>query len=180
MKTAVLWVLAAVACTLSSGALVAQSTEPTFDGLDKNHDGVLSKDEVKAWVDQLGDGNGGGQRRQGSGRGGFGGGRGGGFGGGSGGGFGGHGGFGGGSGGGFGGPGGGGFGHGTRGGGAAQGQSGGARRGGARPNVDSVFKSWDKDGNGTISHEEFDARPHFGGGRRGAGAPNEDRAPPSL
>jgi hypothetical protein len=100
---------------------------------------------------------------------------------------GGHGGFGGGSGGGFGGGPGGGFG-GQRGGGSgfdrggAQGPEGGARRGrGGPPSVDSIFKSWDKDGNGTISHEEFDARPRFGGGdRRGAGASNGDHAPPSL
>jgi EF hand len=192
MKTAV---LLAVAAVVGAGAatevVVAQSAEPTFEGLDKNHDGVLSKDEVQAMLDQMGSGGGGGEHRHsgsGGGFGGQGGGPGGGFGGhgggGSGGGFGGHGG--GGSGGGFGGHGGfgggsgGGFGHGARGGGTAQGQNGGEGRGrGERPNLDSIFKSWDKDGNGTISHEEFDARPRFSG-RRGTGASNEDHAPPSL
>ena len=35
------------------------------------------------------------------------------------------------------------------------------------------FASWDKDGNGTISKEEFDARPRFGG--RGAGFGRDER-----
>jgi DnaJ-class molecular chaperone len=159
MKTAVLLAVAAVVgAAAATEVVVAQSAEPTFEGLDKNHDGVLSKDEVQSMLDQMGSGGGGGEHRHL----------------GSGGGFGGHGGRG--PGGGF----GGGFGHGARGGGTAQGQNGGEHRGrGERPNLDSIFKSWDKDGNGTISHEEFDARPRFSG-RRGTGASNEDHAPPSL
>ena len=50
------------------------------------------------------------------------------------------------------------------------------------PNIDDIFKSWDKDGNGTISREEFDARPHSksGGRRHGASSADDQRAPPSL
>jgi hypothetical protein len=162
MKAAVL--MAAVAAGLVAGAQIvaAQPAEPTFEGLDKNHDGVLSKDEVQGMFDHMG-ANGGGQQHHRPP---------------SGGGFGGQGGFGGG-----GGPqGGGGFGHGMHGGGGggmAQGQGGGGSRGGKRPNVDQIFKSWDKDGNGTISREEFDARPHFNG-RRGGGNGGQQEDLPSL
>lgn len=157
MKAVVL--MAAVAAGLVAGAqiAVAQPAEPTFEGLDKNHDGVLSKDEVQGMFDRMGAGGGGQHHRAASG-----------------GGFGGHGGFGG-------GPGGqgGGFGHGMHGGGMAQGQAGGERRGGGkRPNVDEIFKSWDKDGNGTISREEFDARPRLGGRRGGSNTGQQEL--PSL
>ena len=170
MKAAVVLV-AAMGLVAGAGAVAAQSAEPTFEGLDKNHDGVLSKDEVEAMVPNMGQGGGGGERRQAA----------------AGGGSGAHGGFGGGfggRGGGGGGPpggsGGGGFGHGTRGGGAAQGQGGAERRGaGGRPSAEHIFESWDKDSNGTISHEEFDARPRLSGGRRGTQS-NEDQAPPHL
>jgi hypothetical protein len=159
MKAAVL--MAAVAAGLVAGAQIAraQPAEPTFEGLDKNHDGVLSKDEVQDMLGHMG-AKAGGQHHHAE----------------SGGGFGGHGGFGGGPEGGA-----GGFGHGMHGGGAAQGQSGGESRGGGkRPNIDQIFKSWDKDGNGTISREEFDARPRFNGRRGGNGGSGGAQDLPSL
>jgi hypothetical protein len=163
MKAAVL-MAAVVGLVVGADIVTAQPAEPTFEGLDKNHDGVLSKDEVQSMFDHMG-ANGGGQHHHAASGGGFGGQ----------GGFGGHGGFGGGPEGG-----GGGFGHGTHGGGMAQGQAGGERRGGGkRPNVDEIFKSWDKDGNGTISREEFDARPRLGG-RRGRGNAGQQQDLPSL
>jgi len=147
----------------------AQNAEPTFDELDKNHDGVLSKDEVTALFPSVSDSRrGGGQRRSGNGPGSGGGG---GFGAG-GGAFGGSGGFGA----------GGGFGHGgmTRGSGMSSG--GEATRSDKPPNIDDIFKSWDKNGDGKISREEFDARPHgkSGGRRHGASSADDQRTPPSL
>lgn len=164
MKTRFVSLTLVLGLTVAAHYAAAQSAEPTFDALDKNHDGVLSKDEVAAMFPanggRMGDSSGGGQRHAG---GGFGGGFGGG------------------------GPGGGGFG--GRGGGTMHGpgsahggtQGGGARSGKA-PNIDAIFKSWDKDGNGTISREEFDARPHAnaGGRRHGAPAGSDDREPPHL
>ena len=154
--------VAGLACTRFAAA---QSAEPTFEGLDKNHDGVLSKDEVAAMFEHMG-GSGsdaGGRHLGGPGMGG---------------------------GAGLGGTGGGGFGHGMRGGGmhggampGGGGQSGAApQSGGRKPNVDEVFKSWDKDGNGTISREEFDARPRGNtGGRHHRNASTDDsHDPPHL
>ena len=170
MKSALLFAVTAVVLVLAR-PVMADSAEPTFDGLDKNHDGVLSKDEVAGMFPSAnGSGRGGGQRRSGNGPG-----------------IGGGGGFGAG-GGGFGGGGlggGGGFGHGGHGGGmrgAGTSSGGDATRSGKPPNIDEIFKSWDKDGNGTISREEFDARPHgkSGGHRRGASSADDQRAPPSL
>ena len=165
MKTGLLFtVMVAVALT-GGGFAAAQSAEPTFDELDKNHDGVLSKDEVAVLFPSAnGSGSGGAQRHSGNGTGGGFGGGGGGF-----------------------GAGGGGFGHGgghsggtMRGPGVSSG--GDATRSSKPPNVDEIFKSWDKDGNGTISREEFDARPHSksSGRRHGASSVDDQRAPPSL
>jgi hypothetical protein len=168
MKSAVLLAITTVGLFVGARPVMAQSAEPTFDGLDKNHDGVLSKDEVAAMFPSANDsGRGGGQRRSGNGPG-----------------VGGGGGFGAG-GGGF-GAGGGGFGHGGHGGGMMHGSGTSSGRDATRsskpPNIDEIFKSWDKDGNGTISREEFDARPHSksGGRRRGASSADDQPAPPSL
>lgn len=183
MKTGFLLTIAVtgLACTQLAAAQSAgtpnpgaRSAEPTFDALDKNHDGVLSKDEVAAMFDHMGAGGGrtsgdtGGRHFGGPGMGG------------------GAGGFGGGLGGGLGG---GGFGHGMRGGGMpGGGMSGGGGQSGAasqsagrKPNVDKIFKSWDKDGNGTISREEFDARPRGNTGGRHRGESTDDsHDPPRL
>jgi hypothetical protein len=165
MTTRFVSILGIFGLTIAVRCAAAQSAEPTFDGLDKNHDGVLSKDEVAALFPST-SGNssgGGGQRHPG---GGFGGGFGGGGGlggGGLGGGFGGRGGM---------------HGPGSSPGGMPQ---GGARPAGKAPNIDEIFKSWDKDGNGTISREEFDARPHGKSGHRhGASSGDDSHAPPSL
>jgi hypothetical protein len=159
MKTRFLLLAVVTGAAVGTALAAAQSAAPTFDGLDTNHDGVLSKDEVAAMLPSS-KGGGGGRRHfgQGSGPSGAGG-----FGGHGGGGFGGH----------------GGTMHG-------QGNSGGTSHGGATrsagnpPNIDEIFKSWDKDGNGTVSREEFDARPRGGGRRRGAANADDQRAPPSL
>jgi hypothetical protein len=142
---------------------MADSANPTFDELDKNHDGVLSKDEVAAMFPPVNGSDTGGRRNGGGGSG-----------------FGGRGGFGGG-GGGFSGGMGGGFG-GSRGGhGGGMSQGSGAARPAKAPDIDAIFKSWDKDGNGTISREEFDARPHSKSGHRhGASNADDQRTPPSL
>ncbi len=81
MKTGLLFtVMVAVALT-GGGFAAAQSAEPTFDELDKNHDGVLSKDEVAVLFPSAnGSGSGGAQRHSGNGTGGGFGGGGGGFG----------------------------------------------------------------------------------------------------
>ena len=168
MNTRFLWVLMVTSLLLSVRFAAAQSAEPTFDDLDKNHDGVLSKDEVAALFPSAND-SGGGQHGVGNGSGTAGGH--GGFGGGHGGFGGGHGGFGGGLGGGFGG------GRGGQGTGSPQG--GGATRSAKSPNIDEIFKSWDKDGNGTISREEFEARPRSGR-KHGASSADPSHAPPSL
>ncbi len=64
MKLALLVMAAAVG--LGAQLAQADSAEPTFDGLDKDHDGVLSKDEVAAMFPSANDsGSGGGQRRSG-------------------------------------------------------------------------------------------------------------------
>ncbi len=162
MKTRFLSLMVVFGLTFAARNAAAESAEPTFDSLDTNHDGVLSKQEVAAmFPSSSGGSNGnGGQRRAG---GGFGG---------SGGGLGGGGGFGGG---GFGGRGGGMRGPGSSAGGMPPG--GGARSGAKPPDIDAIFKSWDKDGNGTISREEFDARPHS---RRHAASGSDDHAPPHL
>ena len=165
MKSALLLAVAAVGLLVGARSAMADNTEPTFDDLDKNHDGVLSKDEVAAMFPATNDSGSGAPRGAAGGSG-----------------FGGRGGFGGGGlgagGGGFGGAFGGG-GHGGHGGGMPQGA--GATRAQKAPNIDEIFKSWDKDGNGTISREEFDARPHKGGGRKhGASSADDQRAPPSL
>lgn len=146
MRTAPLFALVTLQLACIRAA-AAQSAEPTFDGLDRNHDGVLSKDEVAAMFEHM---NGsGGRPSGGAGMGGAGG----------------------------------GFGHGMHGGGMVRGGGGmphGTQAQGAdrKPNVDQLFKSWDKDGNGTISREEFDARPR--GGRRGHASVDDSHAPPHL
>jgi hypothetical protein len=171
MNTRLLRTLLITGLLVSARFAAAQSAEPTFDDLDKNHDGVLSKDEVAALFPSTSDSGSRGQHGAGSGSG-TGGGRGG-FGGG-------HGGFGGGFGGGGGGL-GGGFGGGRGGQGAGAPQGTGASHSAKPPNIDQIFKSWDKDGNGTISREEFDARPRGNTGNRRHGASSsDDRAPPSL
>ena len=77
----------------AAGVVLAQQfTPPTFDGLDKDKDGKLSKEEVAAFF------------------------------------------------------------------------AGFARGGGQGPNVDQIFARWDKDGNGSVSKEEFDSRPRPPGG----------------
>ncbi len=167
MKSALVLAVATVGLLMGARAVMADSADPTFDDLDKNHDGVLSKDEVAAMFPATNDSGSGGQRGAGNGSG-FGGGRGG-FGGGGGGGLGA-------GGGGFGGAFGGG-GHGGHGGGMPQGT--GATRSAKPPNIDEIFKSWDKDGNGTISREEFDARPHKSR-KHGASSADDQRAPPTL
>jgi hypothetical protein len=171
MKTRLLFAVLLVGVLIGGRFAAAQSAEPTFDELDKNHDGVLSKDEVAAMFPAVNDsGSGGAQRHSGNGPGGGGGG---GFG--AGGGFGGGGGF---------GAGGGGFGHGGHGGGTmhSPGTGGDTTRSSKPPNIDDIFKSWDKNGDGKISREEFDARPHSksGGRRHGASSADDQRAPPSL
>jgi hypothetical protein len=154
LAASVLALLASVPVTPTRAA------EPTFDSLDKHHDGVLSKDEVATLfpAPSTSDGN---QRRQGQGM--SPGGRGGGFGGGLGGSFGGHG--------------GGGMMHG----GGGSSQSGTQHSSRKAPNADEIFKSWDKDGNGTISREEFDSRPRTSS-RKGGEQHNVDpaHAPPQL
>ena len=77
----------------AAGVVLAQQfPPPTFDGLDKDKDGKLSKEEVAAFF------------------------------------------------------------------------AGFARGGGQGPNVDQIFARWDKDGNGSVSKEEFDSRPRPPGG----------------
>ena len=137
---------------------------PSFDSLDANHDGVLSKDEFKAGVSQLSDqqqgGRGGGHR---------------------GGGFGGPGGgggspSGGSPGGGFGGPPGGGFGGGAFGGqrpngGGSGGQYGGHHGGGGnreRTNPDQMFENLDTNHDGVLSRDEFAAMAHGGASNKDA------------
>jgi len=151
----------------------SSSSAPTFDSLDTNHDGVLSKDEFKAMFSQTS-----GQHQTGHGGGhhggGFGGpGGGGGFGGGSpGGGFGGQGG-------GFGGP-------------SSGGQYGhhGGGHGGSheRENPDQTFENLDTNHDGVLSREEFAAMSHGGSpGSSSSGnyhsanprATGADRSPPT-
>jgi hypothetical protein len=159
--------LAAAVLAWVAGA-TARGAEPTFDSLDKNHDGVLSKDEVAAMLPSQ-NGSDSDQRRSGQGQGGGGGfgmrGGAGGFGGGfGGGGFGGRGGM---------------HSGGGMGGGSAQ---GGTQRSNRKTqSADEIFKSWDKDGNGTISREEFDSRPRASS-RHGGAANTQDpaHAPPQL
>lgn len=132
------------------------SSIPSFDSLDTNHDGVLSKDEFKAGVSQQSS-----QRQTGHGgghHGGFGGpGGGGGFGGGSpGGGFGGSS-----TGGGFGGQ------HPT--GGGAGGHHGGNRD---RTNPDQMFENLDTNHDGTLSPDEYAAMAHGGASNKDAGNGN--------
>lgn len=138
------------------------SSPPSFDSLDTNHDGVLSKDEFKAGVSQQSNqqqaGHGGGHH------GGFGGPGGGGFGGGSpGGGFGGSS-----PGGGFGGqrPTGGGT-------GGAGGQYGGHHGGNRdRTNPDQMFENLDTNHDGVLSRDEFGAMAHGGASNKDAGNGN--------
>jgi hypothetical protein len=142
-----LMLASALALLAPAGAALAQRpAPPTFESLDTNHDGVLSKDEVNAWFASRREAARRGGEGRGPGGGGFGGG-----GPGGGGGFGGH---------------RGGFGN-NGSGGEPQGASDGGRR--QRPSPDQIFASWDKDGNGTISKDEFDSRPRFG--RRGGRPP---------
>ena len=85
----------------AAGVVLAQGfTPPTFDGLDKDKDGKLSKDEVAAFF------------------------------------------------------------------------AGFSRGGGQGPNVDQIFARWDKDGNGSVSKEEFDSRPRPAG--PGGGPPPQN------
>ena len=153
MKTAFLVAVTTVGLWMGARTVMADSAEPTFDGLDKDHDGFLSKDEVAAMFafdsSARHAGNGSGL-----------------------------------------GAGGGGFGHGGHGGGTMHGPGsspGGVSPGGATrsagkpPNVDEIFKSWDKNGDGKVSREEFDARPHAkGGGRKSASNADNEREPPHL
>ncbi len=48
---------------------------------------------------------------------------------------------------------------------------------GGPPNPEGIFRSWDKDGNGSVSKEEFDARPRPGprGGGPGPRDPGAQR-----
>ena len=55
MKTRLLFVVMVTGALIGGRFAAAQTAEPTFDELDKNHDGVLSKDEVAAMVKQLAD-----------------------------------------------------------------------------------------------------------------------------
>ncbi len=133
MKRAWVAALGVVLCA-PSGMLLAQQRPgpPSFDSLDTNHDGVLSKDEVQAMFDRF-------ANRGGGRRGGFGGGE-------------------------------------NDGGGQGGGQAARPRR-----DPDEIFKSWDKDGNGSISREEFDARPRFGGrGGRGPGGGGPGPGAPQI
>ena len=144
----------------STSPAPSTSSQPSFDSLDTNHDGVLSKDEFKAGISQQSD-----QQQQHAGRGG---GHHGGFGGPGGGGFGGH------SGGGFGGSPGGGFG-GQRptGGGGAGGQYGGHHGGNRdRTNPDQMFENLDTDHDGVLSRDEFAAMAHGGASNKDAGSGN--------
>jgi hypothetical protein len=149
MKTLRLTVLGA-ALTLPGAAVMAQRpAPPSFESLDTNHDGVLSKEEVGAMFARFGRGEG---RRGGQ--------------------TGGPGGFGGNGGNGPSGP--GGFGGEHHGGGGFGGAENGGRPRGERPNLDQIFARWDTDHNGTISKAEFDARPRFGGRRGGPPAGHSD------
>ncbi|HUL82546.1 MAG TPA: EF-hand domain-containing protein [Gammaproteobacteria bacterium] len=171
----------------SSPSTSSTSSAPTFDSLDTNHDGVLSKDEFKAMVSQTSDqqqtGHGGGHHGGGfggpgsSGGGGFGGGSpGGGFGGGA-------------PGGGFGGqrPSGGGFG-GPSSGGQYGGHHGGHGGSHERENPDQTFENLDTNHDGVLSREEFAAMSHGGSpGSSSSGnyhsanphATTTDRSPPT-
>ena len=166
----------------------SRPSAPSFDSLDTNHDGVLSKDEFKAYVSQLHDqeqGEHGGGHHRGAGSGGPGGG----FGGGapSGGGFGGSGAS----------PSGGGFGgHSASGGGFGGNQSGGQHyggshgggRGGNRENPDQMFENLDTNHDGVLSRDEFAAMAHGGASSQGSSSGNYhssnphgasgDRSPP--
>jgi hypothetical protein len=139
----------------------SSSSTQSFDSLDANHDGVLSKDEFKAGVSQQSDqqqaGHGGGHH--GGGFGGPGGGGGGGFGGGSpGGGFGG---------GGFGGQ------HPTGGPGGSGGQYGGHHGGNRdRTNLDQMFENLDTNHDGVLSRDEFAAMAHGGASNKDSGTGN--------
>jgi hypothetical protein len=130
----------------------ASSSTPSFDSLDTNHDGVLSKDEFKAGVSQQSD-----QQQAGHG----GGHHGGGFGG-----PGGGGGFGGGS------P-GGGFGGQRPTGGGSGGQYGGHHSGNhERTNADQMFENLDTNHDGVLSRDEFAAMAHGGASSKGSGSGN--------
>lgn len=88
---------ASLIALLGAGVVLAQQfTPPTFEGLDTNKDGKLSKEEVAAFF---------------------------------------------------------------------AGFTGG---GGQGPNVDQIFARWDKDGDGSVSKEEFETRPRP---QRGGGGP---------
>jgi hypothetical protein len=149
----------------STSSASSVSAPPSFDSLDTNHDGVLSKDEFMAGVANANQNASGSGRHDGHhGPGGYGGGanpNGGGFGGG---------GFGGGGPGGFGGhpPGGGGFGGSGTGGGHHH-SGGGAQ--GERLNPTQQFEDLDTDHNGVLSREEFAARTQSGGVSSAASTP---------
>jgi EF hand domain-containing protein len=149
--------------TSASPSTSPSSSVPSFDSLDTNHDGVLSKDEFKAGVSQLGDpqqaGHRGGGGHHGGGFGGPGGGGGGGFGGGA-------------PGGGFGG---GGFGGQRPTGGGSGGQYGGHHGGGGnrdRTNPDQMFENLDTNHDGVLSRDEFAAMAHGGASNKDAGNGN--------
>ena len=131
------------------------SSPPTFDSLDTNHDGVLSKDEFKAGISHETGHNQGSHGGGHHGGGGFGGPSGGGS---PGGGFGGQGG-------GFGGQrpsGGGGLGGPPAGGQPYGGSHAGHHGSGNRENPDQEFENLDTDHNGVLSREEFAAMTHGG------------------
>jgi hypothetical protein len=124
---------------------------PTFDSLDTNHDGMLSKDEFKAYFSQQHEqGEHGGSHHHGSSGGAPGG---------SGGGFGGH------------SANGGGFG-GAQSGGQHYGGSHGGSHGGNRENPDQMFENLDTNHDGVLSREEFAAMAHGGGSSSGSGSGN--------